>query len=389
MKKEERLHRLFGDIDDDLVADAAAKPIPLKVWLPRVTAAVAAVALTVGVVLAKPWASDKPPVTNSHSDTANDGNSTTTASQNGIGGNVPVAGGATLEHSPALKDPDHVAPPLPTGGTPTTSAEWTPDIWYELKWDEKPVWMKFPHFERFEIGSYAVRETATLTADKVGGYLEDVNLHGYDIYTETGYDIVGKIYRIKGINPHCAVALQYPDENEYFVAVCGKYSPATLGDLINDLSLRENLQVGTVYRSYRDENGRIHDFRYDGLTAEKTWELLLNDTTLPTVTEWHTEGTSKVSVAINVPLLGYHNISISLFADGYMLTYLLDTEKVFFIGADKVDAFLTYVEENCRVSHDQQVALPGDTNAVSGTTRTSPAQPPLVTGTTVWHKSSD
>ena len=38
MKKEERLHRLFGEIDDDLVADAAAKPIPLKVWLPRVTA---------------------------------------------------------------------------------------------------------------------------------------------------------------------------------------------------------------------------------------------------------------------------------------------------------------------------------------------------------------
>ena len=48
MKKEERLHRLFGEIDDDLVAGAAAKPIPIKVWLPRITAAVAAVALTVG-----------------------------------------------------------------------------------------------------------------------------------------------------------------------------------------------------------------------------------------------------------------------------------------------------------------------------------------------------
>ena len=47
MKKEERLHRLFGDIDDDLVADAAHRVVPLKVWLPRVTAAVAAVALMV------------------------------------------------------------------------------------------------------------------------------------------------------------------------------------------------------------------------------------------------------------------------------------------------------------------------------------------------------
>jgi len=48
MKKEERLHRLFGDIDDDLVADAARKPIRKAVWVPAVAAA-ACVALTVGL----------------------------------------------------------------------------------------------------------------------------------------------------------------------------------------------------------------------------------------------------------------------------------------------------------------------------------------------------
>ena len=55
MKKEERLNRLFGEIDDELVAGAAARPIPLKVWLPRVTAAVAAVAMVaVAELLAVP-----------------------------------------------------------------------------------------------------------------------------------------------------------------------------------------------------------------------------------------------------------------------------------------------------------------------------------------------
>ncbi len=48
MKKEERLHRLFGDIDDELVADAARKPIRKAVWVPAVAAA-ACVALTVGL----------------------------------------------------------------------------------------------------------------------------------------------------------------------------------------------------------------------------------------------------------------------------------------------------------------------------------------------------
>ncbi|MBR0447774.1 MAG: hypothetical protein IIX28_04850 [Clostridia bacterium] len=48
MKKEERLHRLLGEIDDDLVADAARKPIRKAVWVPAVAAA-ACVALTVGL----------------------------------------------------------------------------------------------------------------------------------------------------------------------------------------------------------------------------------------------------------------------------------------------------------------------------------------------------
>lgn len=48
MKKEERLHRLLGDIDDELVADAARKPIRKAVWVPAVAAA-ACVALAVGL----------------------------------------------------------------------------------------------------------------------------------------------------------------------------------------------------------------------------------------------------------------------------------------------------------------------------------------------------
>lgn len=380
MKKEERLHRLFGDIDDDLVADAAARPIPLKVWLPRVTAAVAAVALTVGVVLAQPWASEKPPVTNSHSDTANDGNSTTTSSQNGIGGNVPVAGGATLEHSPALKDPDHVAPPLPTGGTPTTVATPTEGgVWYEPKWEDKPIWQQFPHFERFEIGSYTLRDV-TIDKTMVEEYLEDVHLHGYDIYTETGYEIVGKVYRIKGINPICAVALQYPDRTDFFPATCSKYSPATLGQFIADLNLREHLRVGTVYHSYHDAGGTIHDKEYAGLTVEKVWEMLLSDDALRNEydeTDWQRQWNTKISIRIDMPLLGYQNISISLSEDGYLRTNLLDTEKLFHIGKDKVDAFMTYVEENCRLQKDDELTpMPGDTNAVSGTTMTTPAQKP-------------
>lgn len=376
MKKEERLHRLMGDIDDDLVADAAAKPIPLKVWLPRVTAAVAAVALTVGLAIAQPWANEKPPISNGGTTI------TTTPDGNGeVNGNVPDEPGV-----PIASAPDHVAPPKPTAGTPTTSAEWTPDIWYEQPWEEKPMWRRYPDFERFEIGSYTVHD---ITVDKgmVEECLEDVTLHGYDNCTQTPYDEIGKVYRIKGINPNCAVALQYPDRTDFFPAVCSKYYPATLGQFISDLNLREHLRVGTVYHSYRDADGTIHDKEYAGLTVEKVWEMLLCDEALCNEydeTDWQRQWNTKISIRIDMPLLGYHNISISLSENGYLRTNLLDTEKLFHIGKDKVDAFMVYVEENCRLQKDDELTpMPGDTNAVSGTTMTSPAQPPLETETTV------
>ena len=399
MKKEERINRLFGDIDDDLVADAAYRPIPIKVWLPRVTAAVAAVALTVGLAVAQPWATEKPPVADSHTaidtttDAVNDGNSTTTTTvQQGA---HEISPGVPVDTSPAIDEPSHVAPPVPTGGTPTTTAPTEGGVWYEPKWEDKPIWQRFPEFERkIPVGydgkmHYTVRDT-NIDKTMVMEYLEDVNLHGYDIYTETAYDVVGKVYRIKGINPICAVALQYPDRSDFFPAINFGYKPDTLGEFIIDLNLREHLRVGTVYHSYRDADGTFHDKEYAGLTVEKVWEMLLCDDALRNEYDeenWQRQWNTKISIRIDMPLLGYHNISISLSENGYLRTNLLDTEKLFYIGEDKVDAFMAYVEENCRLQKDDElIPMPNDTDSRTDTTMTTPAQPPLKTGTTVWKK---
>ena len=156
------------------------------------------------------------------------------------------------------------------------------------------------------------------------------------------------------------------------------------------MNLRENIRVGTVYHSYRDENGTIHDKEYAGLTVEKVWEMLLSDTSAINVAddyEWPTEWKNKMSIRIDVPLLDYTNISISLSQEGYLITHLLDAGKAFYIGEDKVAAFMEYVEQNCRLQKENElIALPGDTTAGNGTTMTSAAQPPIVTGTTVWKK---
>ena len=57
--------------------------------------------------------------------------------------------------------------------------------------------------------------------------------------------------------------------------------------------------------------------------------------------------TRKMSISIDIPALGYENISLAVTEEGYLTTNILATGKAFYIGEEKVDAFVEYVLENC------------------------------------------
>lgn len=396
MKKEERLDRLFGDIDDDLVAGAASRPIPLKVWLPRVTAAVAAVALTVGLAVAQPWAQEKPPI---QTDTATTITTTPQGDSDGdLDANVPI--GSPYEDDlrvpesepgvPIASAPDNVAPPASTqkGNTATTTAEiGTPDIWYEQPWEEWPLWRKFSHFELPTPDgyngkvNYAVCET-TIDKEMVEEYLKDVKIYGYDGPNETSHTITAKLYRIKGFNSLAAVAVQYDGKDAYYPAVNEGYTPATLNDFLNDFNLRETLRIGIVYES---SNGNAREFH--GLTIEKTWELLMQDTTLDNLA-YNGElivpnGSCTLSVAVEIPTLGnYSRFFLSIWEEGILSINIGNMRTVYDIGEDTYAAFYNYLQEQCRIVTTTRTDSPNDTDAHTGTTMTSPAQPPIVSETT-------
>ena len=54
----------------------------------------------------------------------------------------------------------------------------------------------------------------------------------------------------------------------------------------------------------------------------------------------------SIEISVDIELLGYENISVSLTDKGYLLTNILDTGKGFYIGEDKVQEFLNYIKEN-------------------------------------------
>ncbi len=167
------------------------------------------------------------------------------------------------------------------------------------------------------------------------------------------------------------------------------YRPATLGQLIADLNLAENLQIGTLY--YNTFNGgRYSAWQIDGLDAAKLWTMLFaNPGAAPqrltvkidpeeVVREAEAQGAmvvppydptgeyifdralaADVSLSISLPAMGIENLSIGVSREGWMWTNLLSSGNYFAVSPTLVDEILAYAKAEGSVQ-DITPALPVD-----------------------------
>lgn len=190
-----------------------------------------------------------------------------------------------------------------------------------------------------------------IPAEKIGALLGSGTAEGFDRHKNVTHAMNAAVYEILGVSRECAVAAQLEGRSDYFVYVNCEYQPETLGDFIRDLNLKENMSFGFAYYSpekgdpdYTEKGGVLHE--YTDLTDEKIWEMLLSDETAPAVPATGNE-VYKMYMGMEFPLLGYSNMALGVTEDGYLLTNILDTQKMFYIGTEKTEAFVSYVRENC------------------------------------------
>lgn len=214
----------------------------------------------------------------------------------------------------------------------------------ELKWDEKTISEQFAEF-KFESQKYSTMVCA-VEADYIGDKLGEVTLEGYDIYEEKKYITQAEVHEIAGINTECATALRFEGRTDYYVYVNSWYRPATLGEFIEALNLTENITFGKVYYSYFDDNETYHTVEFEDIEDSVIWEMLLDEGDISNVHEDTHLHNTYMSVSVDIPLLGFNNISLSVTTDGYIVTNILNTGKCFYIGEEKVQAFVEYVMEN-------------------------------------------
>ena len=245
---------------------------------------------------------------------------------------------------------------------------------YEIpRWEDMTVTQKFPYLS-FNGYEYSTADKV-IHEESIGKKLTSATLTGTDSRTGKTYAINADIYEITGISKNCAVSIKFEGYKELYVCRNSGYRPETLGQLTDDLNLRETLTFGKAYATVK-KGDTYTETEYSGLDGEKVWEMLLSDRDLKNVENYDSMNFGKelISVSINIELLGYENISLAVTEDGYLTTNILDTGKAFFIGKEKAENFAEYVRENCKGT--EKITYIVNSSEPSGTGAASSAYDP-------------
>ena len=213
-------------------------------------------------------------------------------------------------------------------------------------WDELTISEKYPELP-FNNTIYSTTVNS-IEKDNIGDLLTEVTLTGIEQQTGTQHQINASVFAINGISTDTAVAISFEGNNEWYTYINPYYQPDTLSQFLEDLNLKHIISFGSAWYQAPKNNGEYALIEFVNLVDITVWEMLLSDTTLPAIKDFDSHNfASLMSISVDIPLLGYHNISLSVTEDGYLTTNILDTGKAFFLGTEKVNQFVTYVLENC------------------------------------------
>ncbi len=239
--------------------------------------------------------------------------------------------------------------------TDDTIAEIAPenDIAIIPQWDEMPYYSQFPCFE---FGGIAY-STAGPTLDTViGERLGSAASNNVDIYTNTNYNTELEIFAINNVDSDYAVAVKCPD-NTYAVYTNCNYETATLGDLIEGLSLDENMRFDALYMTTQDEMTALR-FMLDlnNVDTSCIWEFLKSCDNAESMGDYIEFSDSvfrensdildgHIDFAVYSDVLGFGNLSFSFTKGGYITTNVISTGRAFYIGIDKVNELVSILNE--------------------------------------------
>lgn len=193
-----------------------------------------------------------------------------------------------------------------------------------------------------------------VAVDQLGAELGNIIAYGWDEYANiAGEDAVrycnATVYEIQNISVPCAVAVRYEGTDVCYSADNSSYRPSTLGQFVEDLDLKNTLVVNRAFYEYHKPVSGYTSIQFENIDKTKVIDLLLSDAAA--VNEYSDldfeQPETILDISVDVPILGYENISLSVCENGYIITNILSTGKHFFVGEENTKAFVNYVLNEC------------------------------------------
>ncbi len=281
------------------------------------------------------------------------GESSPAVTPSAAGQSDPTATAPTeqIQTVPAIGEPATVPDLLPAG---------SPETAFVPQWDERSELDRFTELTYNGV-QYVV--SGQTDASFFGEALGTAQTIGFDMYTDTQYKEEVSVFTIRDVLPACALGVRFAD-GVTAAYVNFDYTPASLGQFLNDAGLKTHLTFGKGYADYFDDENKYHSVEFDDFDDAAVWEMLLSETGTENNAAYEGFSHRLCDIAVDIPALGIVNKALWVTEDGYLCTNILETGKFFFIGAEKTEAFAEYLYEN--VHHSDTVPFAASEEPVTG-----------------------
>ena len=232
-------------------------------------------------------------------------------------------------------------------------------------WNKKTILEKYGQIH-YNNGHYYYASSPLnvlkMPEDNVGEKLDDIVLVGYDQLKETTEEertISAEIYAIKKMQSKASIAIKFNGYDGFYAYLNQNNRFDTMQDVFDELSISQTVNfTNSFYSEYKysvnEENG--HFIRFDDFDDDNIYKILFDDKTLEnkytTYEQYKFYYPPFIRVRSSIPFFGINKsptrICFSLNEHGYMFFWCCSNISIFYIGVDRINAFVDYLIKNVK-----------------------------------------
>lgn len=193
--------------------------------------------------------------------------------------------------------------------------------------------------------TYSIRNCRIIGDEFLGETIGDAVASGTDDTTGKKYTTTFKVRKIKGIAPEYMVAAGN-DQGFYVYMVSDFKDPATVGELLENYNLRQNMRLDHFSENTGDDENSDYSIEDDSYI----WDVLTgcSDAKLCQDDVFNKDGTGYIAFCVSSEALGVYKKVIYISESGYLETNILDYGYTYYIGEKTACEIIDYARKNGR-----------------------------------------